>query len=252
MDFGMNFRKRVTHLLLILFLFTGNASADNKQSIMVGVSKFAPPFSAADTSNHYFGFCIDIMNEICKRLNETCEYKAVTLQDQMDNLNSGNIDITFPPYPIPNIGAQGYIYSLPYMTSNGQFLTTSSNIKTLADIKNKRIGTVRETHLKSMLLLYTSADNIKEYPKVSSMIMALLNDDVDAIIMNINIFKYLTINKVIDFKTVGNPVILGNGYGIMALPKNTDLINKINKVLLQIENDGTYETIYNKYFGSNL
>lgn len=42
------------------------------------------------------------MNEICKRLNETCEYKAVTLQDQMDNLNSGNIDITFPliPYPI--------------------------------------------------------------------------------------------------------------------------------------------------------
>lgn len=138
------------------------------------------------------------------------------------------------------------------MTSNGQFLTTSSNIKTLADIKNKRIGTVRETHLKSMLLLYTSADNIKEYPKVSSMIMALLNDDVDAIIMNINIFKYLTINKVIDFKTVGNPVILGNGYGIMALPKNTDLINKINKVLLQIENDGTYETIYNKYFGSNL
>lgn len=44
MDFGMNFRKRVTHLLLILFLFTGNASADNKQSIMVGVSKFAPLF----------------------------------------------------------------------------------------------------------------------------------------------------------------------------------------------------------------
>ncbi|KTC69120.1 Putative ABC transporter arginine-binding protein 2 precursor [Legionella bozemanae] len=81
------------------------------------------------------------------------------------------------------------------------------------------------------------------------MIMALLNNDVDAIIMNINMVKYLTINKVMNFQTVGQPIVLGNGYGIVALPKNTDLINRINEILLQIENDGTYTTIYNKYFG---
>ncbi|WP_416209957.1 transporter substrate-binding domain-containing protein [Legionella sp. PATHC038] len=84
------------------------------------------------------------------------------------------------------------------------------------------------------------------------MIMALLNQEVDAIIMNVNIFKYLTINKVINFQTVGSPIVLGNGYGLITLPKNANLIDRINKVLLEMENDGTYETIYNKYFGSNL
>ncbi|WP_131778441.1 transporter substrate-binding domain-containing protein [Legionella bozemanae] len=241
--------KLLRHILFLVVLLTGNSPAYS-DSIIVGVSRSAPPFSAVDGSNHYFGFCIDLMNEICKRLNVTCEYKPVTMLNQMDELNSGNLDLTFPPGPIPADASQNYIYSLPYMTSDGQFLTNSSSIKTIADLKNKRIGVLKASDLEDTLLLYTSKDNIKKYPKISLMIMALLNNDVDAIIMNINMVKYLTINKVMNFQTVGQPIVLGNGYGIVALPKNTDLINRINKILLQIENDGTYTTIYNKYFGS--
>ncbi|QLZ70719.1 arginine ABC transporter substrate-binding protein [Legionella sp. PC1000] len=241
--------KLLRHILFLVVLLVGNSLAYG-DSITVGVSRSAPPFSAVDGHNHYFGFCIELMNEICKRLNVACEYKAITMQNQMDELNSGNIDLTFPPGPIPAATSQNYVYSLPFMISDGQFLTNSSDIKTIADIKNKRIGVVRATHLKDILLRYTSKDNIKEYPKISLMIMALLHDDVDAILMNFDMFKYLTINKVMNFQTVGKPIILGNGYGIIALPKNADLINKINRILLQIENDGTYTTIYNKYFGS--
>ncbi|HHT0593521.1 TPA: transporter substrate-binding domain-containing protein [Legionella anisa] len=241
--------KLLRHILFLIVLLLGNSLAYS-DSIVVGVSRSAPPFSAVDGNNHYFGFCVELMNEICNRLHATCEYKAITMKNQMDELNSGNIDLTFPPGPIPSTASQNYIYSLPFMTSDGQFLTNSSNIKTIADIKNKRIGVVKATHLEDVLLRYTSEDNIKEYPKISLMIMALLNDDVDAILMNINMYKYLTINKVMDFQTVGQPIVLGNGYGIVALPKNADLINRINKILLQMENDGTYTTIYNKYFGS--
>ncbi|KTC80991.1 transporter substrate-binding domain-containing protein [Legionella cherrii] len=242
--------KLLRHTLFFITLMSNTLAYSD--TIVVGVSKAAPPFSAVAGGGHYFGFCIDLMNELCKRLNETCEYKPITMRNQMDMLNSGDIDITFPPAPIPQTPSQDYIYSLPYMTSNGQFLTMSPDIKTLDDIKNKKIGTVQESHLRDTLLLYTSQDNIKEYPKISLMIMALLNHDVDAIIMNVNIFKYLTINKVINFQTVGPPIVLGNGYGLITLPKNAALIDRINKVLLQIENDGTYEAIYNKYFGSNL
>ncbi|WP_131795539.1 transporter substrate-binding domain-containing protein [Fluoribacter gormanii] len=242
--------KLVRHFLFVILFMSTTLAYSN--SIIVGVSKSAPPFSAVDGSNHYFGFCIDLMNEICKRLNVVCEYKPVTIKNQIDQLNAGSIDITFPPSPIPQTTSQNYVYSLPFMTSDGQFLTMSSNIKTIADLKDKKIGTLEASHLEDTLALYTSKDNIKTYPKISLMITALLNNDVDAIVLNINIFKYLTINKVINFQTVGKPIILGNGYGILALPKNTALINSINKILLQMENDGAYENIYNKYFGSNL
>ncbi|QMT61807.1 transporter substrate-binding domain-containing protein [Legionella sp. PC997] len=242
--------KRVRHILFFILLVITPLAYSN--TVIVGVSKSAPPFSAIDGSNHYFGFCIDLMDEICKRLNITCEYKPVTMKNQLAILNAGDIDITFPPSPIPQSLSANYVYSLPFMTSDGQFLTMSSNIKTIKDLKNKKIGTLEASDLEDTLALYTSRDNIKSYPKISLMITALLNNNVDAIILNINIFKYLTINKVINFKPVGKPIVLGNGYGILALPKNTALINGINKVLLQMENDGTYETIYNKYFGSNL
>ena len=242
--------KLLRHILFLIILTSYTFAYSTP--IVVGVSKSAPPFSAVDGSNHYFGFCVDLMNELCKRLHETCQYKPVTLNNQMDALASGDIDITFTPAPIPQTISQNYIYSLPYMTSNGQFLTSSPNIKTIADLKNKRIGTVQESRLHATLLLYPSEENIKQYPKISLMIMALLNNDVDAIIMTINIFKYLPINKVINFQTVGRPIVLGNGYGIVTLPKNATLIQRINKALLEMENDGTYEAIYNKYFGSNL
>ena len=247
-----NCMKLVRHILFFILLVVVGTPLAYSNTIIVGVSKSAPPFSAVDGSNHYFGFCIDLMNEMCNRLHINCEYKPVTMKNQMDELNAGDIDVTFPPSPIPQALSPNYVYSLPYMTSDGQFLTMSSNIKTIADLKNKKIGTLEASHLEDTLTLYTSRDNIKSYPKISLMITALLSNNVDAIVMNINIFKYLTLNKVINFQTVGKPIVLGNGYGILALPKNTALINGINKVLLQMENDGTYEAIYNKYFGSNL
>ena len=76
-----------------------------------------------------------------------------------------------------------------------------------------------------------------------------MDDEIDAILFNVNIFKYLSNNKIINFLPVGNPINIGNGYGILALKKNTNLINKVNTALLNIKNDGTYEKIYNKYFG---
>ena len=42
---------------------------------------------------------------------------------------------------------------------------------------------------------------------------------------------------------------MGEGYAIMAHKNNSDLIKKINQALLDMEQDGTYLRIYNRYFG---
>jgi ABC-type amino acid transport substrate-binding protein len=218
--------------------------------IIVGVSKSTPPFSAADAGNHYFGFCIDIINEVCKRINEPCEYKPISFENQISSLNSGLIDITFSPSPIILTHSGDYIFSTPYMTSNGVFVALNSKIKTIDDIKNKKIGTLRESHLEHILLQYTSKGNIKTYPEISGLMSAIARGDVDALILNVMLVKYFAYNKIVNFHIIGSPINLGNGYGIIALKKNAELINRINKALIQMENDGTYEGIYKKYFGN--
>lgn len=216
--------------------------------IVVGVSKTDPPFSAVDASNHYFGFCIDLINEICKRLNEPCQYKAMQVDKQIEQLNNGEFDITFSPSPVSDTETQNYMYTIPYMTSNGEFLTTDPKIKSIEDIKNKRIGALQGSQLDNMLLAYTSKKNITDYPTFPVLLSAVLDNEVDAIIVNVNLAKYLINNKIITFQPVGQPIVLGNGYGFIALKKNADLVKKIDAIILQMENDGTYLSIYNKYF----
>ncbi|MBI2785551.1 MAG: transporter substrate-binding domain-containing protein [Legionella longbeachae] len=235
--------------LLFIVLLTGSILAYSTP-IVVGVAKSTPPYSAVDTKNHYFGFCIDLINEVCKRLNETCEYKAMNVNKQMEQLNNGEFDITFSPSPITDTTAQNYMYSIPYLTSNGVFLTINPQIISIEQIKNKRIGTLQNSHLENILLAYTSQENIKTYPAFPNLLSSVLNNEVDVIIVNANLAKYLANNKIINFQVVGKPIILGNGYGIIALKKNAELIKRINTILLQMENDGTYLFIYNKYFGN--
>lgn len=240
----MKIMKKIIFLALLasnIFAYSAN--------IIVGVGKFAPPFSAVDTSNHYFGFCIDLINELCKRMNDTCEYKSVMDEGIEASLTKGIVDVSLTPTPISPDVSPEYIFSMPYMTSSGQFITNNPNIKSLKDLQGKKIGIINESNLKTILLGYTPIENVKEFSQLPSLIEALNNNDIDAILLNVNILKNLINNQIINFRLVGKPINIGNGYGLLALKKNAALIEKINKALLQIENDGTYEGIYNKYFG---
>ncbi|MCE0723262.1 MULTISPECIES: transporter substrate-binding domain-containing protein [Legionella] len=242
--------KLIRQIVFITLLFHGIFAYSDQ--LIVGVLKFAPPFSSADVDNHFFGFSIDLMNEICKRINATCTFKGTDLNSQFKDLNDGVIDITTLPSPISSTESGDYIFSLPYMTSRGQFVVLKgSNINSTEDIKDKKIGALQATSFQyNILPNYTSQKNIKTYSQVTALIQAVSNREVDAALLNEHVARYLLLNKTIDgFQLIGNPIVTGNGYGIIALKKNAPIIDKINKALLQIETDGTYLTLYNKYFG---
>ncbi|HAT9019967.1 TPA: transporter substrate-binding domain-containing protein, partial [Legionella pneumophila subsp. pneumophila] len=46
----------------------------------------------------------------------------------------------------------------------------------------------------------------------------------------------------------GKKISIGEGYSIMANPDQFVLIKKINKILLEMEADGTYLRLYSEYF----
>jgi ABC-type amino acid transport substrate-binding protein len=239
-------------LFIFLVLFISNLVAYGKP-LIVGVPRFAPPFSSAiGNSSHYFGFCIDLMDELCARMHENCQYKTTELgQGQINDLNRGLIDLTFLTKPLGTTNNANYLYSLPYIPSSGQFLTlTNSNLHSLEALSGKKIGVFAANSLKNTFLAkYTAPENIYEYDKIMDMIAALHAHQVDAILMNSSVAKY-AINNIGNLKPLGQPMQLGMGYGIISLKKNAALIEKINKALLQLEADGTYTTIYKKYFGN--
>jgi len=238
-------------ILIFLILVLGNILAYGNQ-LVIGVLKFEPPYtSIASDGKHFYGFCIDLMDVICKRLHESCEYKVTAFDEQVEDLLNKRIDLTFLPSPITSTENIDYLYSLPYLPSTGQFMTLSNNnIHSLKELKDKKIGVIQASYLKpNFLSHYTSQSNIHEYANTTLLIHALNNHKIDAILINSSVAKYLA-NNIGNLSPVGEPIQFGMGYGISALKKNADLINKINQILLQLSTDGTYEKIYIKYFGN--
>lgn len=241
------------HLVFIFILFYNVLSYGHNQSVVVGVYTFAPPFSTvSDNGKSFYGFHIDLMNSICKKLHLNCIYKAINLKNMTLLLNQGAIDVAFSPVPIMSTKLSGYLFSLPYLNSDAQFVSLHENkeINSLKDIKNKRIGVLSHT----LYYAFTQSNfkykgTIKSYPLFPELIAALFNKEVDVIILNENAARYLLLNNS-DFKLIGSGIPLGEGYGLVALKKNKDLIHKINAALWDIEANGDYLSIYKIYFGN--
>ncbi|CEG55594.1 transporter substrate-binding domain-containing protein [Legionella fallonii] len=236
--------------LVFIILLVSNIVASSAP-VSIGVLKFAPPFSSlAGDGNHYYGFTIDLMDNLCKRINEQCIYKSADIKQQYEQLERGDFDLSFLPVPISSKIPEQFIYSLPYLASNGHFLALEdSNIKTVNDIKNYKIGVVHDTLYPIIANSgFAQLNTIKGYATINEVLSALQNREVDVIYVNASVAKYIVNNAIFHFKIVGNRITMGQGYGILALKKNAELIRKINNALLDMEADGTYVKIYKQYF----
>jgi ABC-type amino acid transport substrate-binding protein len=236
--------------ILLIFL---NFYAYGKP-LIIGVPDFAPPFvSRSGGGEIYFGFNIDLMNSICKLIKMECQYRGMSIQQLYTNLNQGKVDIMLAPTPIVATADTDYIFSLPYLASKAQAVTLKAkdDINTLMDLKGKKVGSLKYTLYGGLLEEhFQDFFDLIEFAKLTDMAMALTNQEIEAIILNANVAKYAMSNSTTELKLVGDPIPIGNGYGILALKKNAPLIMQINKALLQIEQDGTYLKIYNTYFSN--
>ncbi len=238
-------------LIIFLVLFISNIVA-YANPIMIGILKFAPPFSSEGTNkNQYTGFCVDLMQEICKRMGQPCQYQGTMPSKQMQELRQGRFDVTFSPSPITPIADSDLVFSQPLIPSMGQFvILKNANIHSVKDLDHEKIGVIKAMALKPNILShYAPNSSLHEYPTGMELLNALNTHQVNAILVNSSIAKYLIKHDLYNLQQLGEPIDIGMGYGMVALKQNTVLIQKINDILTEMEADGTYLTIYNRYFG---
>lgn len=243
---------KIQLLITLIILCLNTLSFSSTLKVGVGVS--GPPIVEKFTTEHgsyYFGFCIDLMNSICSHIKENCVYKETTLNDQFKLLDNGDIDLLILASPYtPDL--KQYSISIPYAVSKIQFITLkSSSINDLAEITNKKIGVMKDTFYN--LLMQSPYHNhnhnqIIAYTSDADLLSDLAQNKLDVIAIN-NVIAYrLQTNDLYNIKFVGKNISLGDGYGIIALSDKTPLIDEINKAILSIEQDGTYVSIYQKYY----
>jgi polar amino acid transport system substrate-binding protein len=95
-----------------------------------------------------------------------------------------------------------------------------------------------------------TSPNVKRFESTPLALKELEAGGVEAVVAdNGVIVNYVANNPGSQFKIVSDKSFTPEQYGIAFKKGNTELLEKFNKGLAEIQADGTYATIYKKYFG---
>lgn len=110
--------------------------------LKVGVKNAVIGFGFQDTlTGEYSGLEIDIANKIAEQLGVDVEFTAVTAATRTELLDAGDIDCVLATFTITDERKKSWDFTTPYYTDYVTVLVeNSSNIKALADLKDKKVG----------------------------------------------------------------------------------------------------------------
>lgn len=110
--------------------------------LKVGVKNDVVGFSFQDPlSGEYAGYEDTLAQMIADSLGVDVEFTAVTAATRGELVDSGDLDIAIATFTITPERVKHWDFSIPYYTDYVSVLVeNSSNIKTLADLKDKKVG----------------------------------------------------------------------------------------------------------------
>ena len=211
------------------------------------------PFEDFDKSSDlgFKGFDIDIDNQIATDLG----LKLKVLDQDFDGLqsgltlNAGTCDLVSSALTITDDRAKHLAFSDGYYDSEQSLLVPAdSSIASLDDLKGKTVGVQKGTTGKAYATEHVTGANIPDFPSDAEMFLALKAGQVDALLQDLPVNIEHT--KTGDYKVV-EKYSTGEEYGLAAKLGNDKLIEAVNSALAKMKSDGTYDTIYNKYFATN-
>lgn len=236
-------------ILLLLIYFTMTCS--HAKTLHIGTTDSFPPFSsAADIQGNLFGFDIELMEAICKKIKAKCEFVITPYNDLFPAIKEGKIDLAVSGIIISPEMQNQYLFSLPYLKSYGRFVTLqSSKIDSFKDILSKKVGTRKGTPFKEIALhIFQDKIKVKEYPVLFELLAALKNKSVDVILINDEAAEFWYANNSKLYKLIDNKLVVGNGYVIMGKKGQNKLMALVNQSLQKLIDDGNYLKIYKRHF----
>ena len=121
------------------------------------------------------------------------------------------------------------------------------SINSVNDLYGQRVATI-EGSTAAAFLERRDVD-FEAFAGLQPMLEAFEADRIQVVVFDAPILAYYTTHQGRDIGTMAGPVFLRENYGIV-FPTGSPLVEEVNQALLALREDGTYETIYRKWFGA--
>ena len=223
--------------------------------VRAGISNQGIPFGFIDDKNEWVGFDVDMATEIAKRLGAKLEKVVVNNNTRISfvQTNPPKVDMVLSNMTHKRVRDEKIDFSITYFFDGQKFLARKGKVKDAKDLANLKVGSMQGT---------TSIVNATNYlkklgnanPKVIgydgevAMFEALRSGRVQAITTDSTILLGYAAKVPGQFELVGE-FISDEPYGIGLPQDDSAWRDIINFTIQDMWKDGTYMTIYNKWFG---
>ncbi len=234
----------------VAFMILMASALAHAEELRVGVDKDFAPFEFKDKDGKYTGFDVDLWNAVAKRLNLKYKLIPMDFNGLIPALKTENIDVALAAIFIKAAREKVIDFSHAYFRAGLKVMVSAANqdIKGPEDLKGKTVavktGTATVDYVKTL-----GAKKLIKFPNIDNVYMEVVAGGADAAVHDTpNVLYYIkTVGKG-RVKAVGADVKLAY-YGI-AFPQGSALRDKVNVALLECTEQGEYDLIYKKWFGT--
>ena len=264
--------KKITVLLSVLVLALGilvagcgggdkkdekkqAAAPTVKEELLVGTEPSFAPFEFPEKdSKEFTGFDMDLIRAIAKEMGyKKCTIKNMGFDALIPAINAGNIDVSIAGFSITEERKKQVIFSQPYYKSGLAFVVRKdvNDVKKFEDLKGKTIavqlGTTGALYGEK---LKDKGSVVKTFNTSDLACMELKNKGADAVISDLPVLQYFLKNGGSEYAKLAGEPLTAEDYGIVISKKKPELAKEIDKALDTLKKNGTYDKLYEKWFGS--
>ncbi len=221
---------------------------------VVGTDAAYAPFESQNEKGEIVGLTIDLLSAVAKKAGIEIKFVNTPWEGIFNALQQGDRDMLASSITITDERKQTMDFTNPYFDAYQLIaVKATSKVAKFDDLKKLKVGVQTGTTGDEAVtkLLGKTNTNIKRFESTPLALKELESGGVDAVVAdNGVVVNYVTNNPGAKFKTVSDKAFAPEQYGFAVKKGNAELLEKLNKGLADIRADGSYDTIYAKYFGA--
>ena len=220
------------------------------QELVVGSSATYRPFAYESPTKEIVGYDVDIIKAVAQKAGLKIKIVNTPWTGIFAALNNGDVDLVISGVTINDKRKQSYDFTAPYFEARQLIaVPQTSKVKGLQDLAGKKVGVVTGStgdDISSRAFGKTNPD-IRRFESTPVVISELANSGLDAAIGDNGVIAF-RVQEHKQLKTVSDPSFPKEYFGIVVKQGNKALQDKLNAGLAAIKADGSYATIYKKWF----
>lgn len=222
------------------------------RELKIGSDTTYPPFEFVDEAKKIVGFDPDLMDEICRRANCKATFVTTAWDGIFVALAQGQFDAVASGVTITEERRKTVEFSEPYLRYGQVVLVRADEtaITGVDALRGKKVavqtGTTNDEKA-TALQKEGKVGDVRRYETFALAVKALINKDVDAVIIDsyaADGFINITPDKL---KKVGEP-FTSEALGIALKQGDAALKQAVDAALAQMKADGTLDALYRKWF----